>query len=141
MDKLAKLTAEADIRHLIGHYAHLVDSRRLAECEMLFAEDAHMDVQGKTYDGRKAVRGWLDTLDKIGGPPGKHMVCNHVVTFHPDGRLSAVSDFMVFKDMDGRWASTWRGTYHDAFVYEGEKLLFQKRRIEVLTAKSAAARN
>lgn len=138
MDKLAKLTAEADIRQLIGHYAHLVDARRMNECETLFAEDAHMEVMGEAYDGRKAVRGWLDSLDKIGGPAGKHMVCNHVVTFHDGGKITAISDFMVFKDMDGRWASTSRGAYHDEFVYQGENLLFQKRRIEVLFAKSGA---
>jgi hypothetical protein len=138
MDKLARLTAEVDVRHLVGHYAHLVDARRLAECEMLFAEDAHMDVMGKAYSGRKEVRGWLDTLDKIGGPAGKHMVCNHVLSFHDGGKITAISDFMVFKDMDGRWASTSRGAYHDEFVYQGDKLLFQKRRIEVLFAKSEA---
>jgi len=138
MDKLTRLGIEADIRRLIGHYAHLVDSRRLAECEMLFAEDVHMEVLGKEYQGRKAVRGWLDSLDAIGGPPGKHMVCNHVVSFHADGRISAISDFMVFKDLDGRWASTSRGAYHDEFVYEGENILFKKRRIEVLFAKAKA---
>ena len=137
MDKLARLSTEADIRHLIGRYAHLVDSRQLAECEKLFAEDAQMEVLGKSYNGRKEVRGWLDSLDSIGGPAGKHMVANHVVTFHGDGRISAVSDFMVFKDIDARWTSTSRGSYHDEFVYQGETLLFRKRRIEVIFAKPA----
>jgi hypothetical protein len=134
MDLLQRLATESDIRQLIGTYAHMVDTRRLDECAELFAEKAVMTVMGQTYDGRAEVRRWLATLDSY-GPAGKHMVCNHVFSFGADGSIGAVSDFMVFKDMDARWASTSRGAYHDSFVYANERLLFQRRHIDVIMAK------
>jgi len=135
MDMLKKLAAEFAVRQLLGRYAHLVDTRCMDECEQLFAEDAMLDVLGETYRGRSEARRWLNSLDSY-GPAGKHMVCNHVVTWHEGGPLSAISDFMVFKDMDGRWASTSRGAYHDQFLFRNDELLFQQRRIEVVFAKT-----
>ncbi|HTT83176.1 MAG TPA: nuclear transport factor 2 family protein [Rhizomicrobium sp.] len=136
MDALKLLEAEAAVRRLIGHYAHLVDSRRLNECERLFAEDATLEVLGETWHGRSEVRRWLDSLNNW-GPPGKHMVCNHVVSWSDGGPLTAVSDFMVFKDLGGAWTSNSRGAYHDEFVHHNGGLLFQRRRIEVMFAKGA----
>jgi hypothetical protein len=136
MDTLKFLAAECAVRRLIGHYAHLVDGRRLDECEQLFADDAVLEVMGEIYRGRAEVRRWLDTLTNW-GPPGKHMVCNHVVRWPDGGSLTAISDFMVFKDQGGTWASNSRGAYHDQFAYRGEDLLFQHRRIEVVFAKGA----
>jgi len=136
MDMQEKLVAEFAIRQLLGRYVHLVDARRLDECERLFAEDAVLEVLNETYRGRSEVRRWLDTLDNY-GPAGKHMVCNHVVTWNEGGPLTAISDFMVFKDIDGRWASTSRGAYHDQFLFRSDELLFQQRRIEVVFARTA----
>ncbi len=135
MDTLKLLEADAAVRRLIGHYAHLVDSRRLDECERLFADDAVLEVMGESYRGRGEVRGWLNTLDNW-GPAGKHMVCNHVVSWPDGGQLTALSDFMVFKDVGGAWVSNSRGAYHDQFVHRDGGLLFQHRRIEVVFAKA-----
>ena len=54
--RVALLEAEQDVRDLLTRYAYAWDSRDIAGCVGLFAEDAVLITTRGTYEGRDAIR-------------------------------------------------------------------------------------
>jgi len=117
--------AEAGVRRTIASYGPLCDDGRFAEWADLFTPDARMRVMGRTYQGRDAVRAFIER----GQPPerrGKHLCAAPVIEIDDSGRTARAWVDFVFVDRhraitsvgryhdelelgdDGRWRFTWR---------------------------------
>lgn len=117
--------AEAGVRRTIASYGPLCDDGRFAEWADLFTPDARMRVMSRTYQGRDAVRAFIEK----GQPPerrGKHLCAAPVIEIDDSGRTARAWVDFVFVDRhraitsvgryhdelelgdDGRWRFTWR---------------------------------
>jgi hypothetical protein len=116
------------IRRILARYCHLVDDHDFDATADLFTDDARLRLAGETFEGRGAIRTWLDSV-----PEGLcHQVSNVVVsngsqtdTYH------ALSDLIVTRKSESGWQTVMVGRYHDTFVGEGRSLLFSQRIVTV----------
>lgn len=102
--------AEAGVRRTIASYGPLCDDGRFAEWADLFTPDARMRVMGRTYQGRDAVRAFIEK----GQPPerrGKHLCAAPVIEIDDSGRTARAWVDFVF--VDRHRAITSAGRYHD----------------------------
>ena len=92
--------AEA-IRDLIARYNLYGDSGRFDELLRLFADDATMTVDGRSYDGKRAIRALFENA--VGPAPEyvRHFTATHVVEVDGD-RATAGCYFQVLTSRDGR---------------------------------------
>ena len=81
------LEAERDVRDLLTRYVYNWDSRDLAGCVALFAEDARLITTRGTYEGRDAIRANYEGM-ALGKKPGEgegplHRPVNVLVRVEP----------------------------------------------------------
>lgn len=123
------MTDDDAIRRLLASYCHTVDDGRFDEFEQLWAENASLAVLGQVWDGRAAVRAFMQNAQ----PPdkrGKHVTTNAVIEVDgAAGAASAVSDFLFVAKGDGQPVITQVGRYLDRFVRDGDGWRFAERRI------------
>jgi 3-phenylpropionate/cinnamic acid dioxygenase small subunit len=118
------MTDEEAVRRTIAGYAHLCDDGRFDEWATLYTEDAHFHVMGRTYEGREAIKRFIEK----GQPPerrGKHICFNSVIDVAGD-RAGAVTDY-IFIDQAKTIVSA--GRYHDVLVRQPDRWRFAERRI------------
>ncbi|HEU0222758.1 MAG TPA: nuclear transport factor 2 family protein [Paracoccaceae bacterium] len=73
MNDLEKLLIERTCERLATSYANLLDAYDYEAFLDLWAEDAVLNMLGREFSGRQAIRRWLE-----GREPG--MICRHLVT-------------------------------------------------------------
>jgi 3-phenylpropionate/cinnamic acid dioxygenase small subunit len=128
-DALARLVAEAGIRHTLARYCHTIDDGdfdALGEC---FTPDAELAAFGRTRNGREAATALLAKAMPADNR-GKHLIANISIGELRSGadgtaRASVLSDF-AFVGKDG---SVTTGRYADEFVSADGGWLIGKREI------------
>lgn len=125
-------TPEEAIRRTITEYCHLCDDGRFDEWSDLFTPDATFVVMGGTQTGRDAITTWIARAQ---GPEarGKHITSNHRIEVADDGATAkAVTDYLFVARVDGGFAITSVGRYHDTFVRDPDRWRFTRREIVFL---------
>jgi len=129
---------EEDIRRTLARYCMLLDDGRFDELSELFAEDATLQAEGRTIEGRSAIGELLATSF---GPDqrGKHLSVNPLVEVDGwGGTARAWSDFVF---IDGSGAIVRQGRFHDALEREGDKVWRLKAREIVARGDDPVASN
>jgi 3-phenylpropionate/cinnamic acid dioxygenase small subunit len=115
------------IRRTLALYCQFCDDGRFDEWEELFVDDAVFRVLGRSYEGRAALRDFIET----GQPPdrrGKHICANSVIDLEGDRALARTDYLFVGRVPDGL-AVTSVGRYHDVLVRDGAVWRFATREI------------
>lgn len=122
-------TPEDGVRRTLAEYCQLCDDGRFDEWAELFTADARFAVMGRVHVGRDAVKAFIEA----GQPPerrGKHLCANPVIEIDEGGRRArAVTDYVFIGRVDGAFAITSVGRYHDTLVEEGGRWRFETREI------------
>jgi 3-phenylpropionate/cinnamic acid dioxygenase small subunit len=117
------------IRRVLSLYCHHCDDGRFDEWEQLFADDASFGVMGRTHQGRRAIRAFIEA----GQPPerrGKHVCANPVIDVDTDaGTASATTDYIFVGRVADGLAITSAGRYLDRFERQDGKWLIKSRQI------------
>lgn len=120
------------IRRTIASYCHLCDDGRFDEWAELFIPDATFSVMGDTHHGRDTIKTWIAAAQ----PPelrGKHVCANWLIDIGPDGEhATARTDYVFVARTDEGLGITSAGRYHDTFVKDADRWLFESRRIVFL---------
>jgi uncharacterized protein (TIGR02246 family) len=100
--------AEGAIRRTLTRYCQRCDDGEFAAWGELFEADATFSVLGRTYEGRDAIRGFIE---KAQGPDarGKHVIAQSDVDVDGDD-ATAVTDYMFLSKAK---EITSAGRYHD----------------------------
>lgn len=83
-----------EIRRLMAEYCHLVDDGRLDDWVQLFADDAVVRVGRHVFEGRDAIRGWIDSVTAAAVGPSRHLIVNSAIEVG-DVRAEVTSDFLL----------------------------------------------
>ncbi len=119
---------EEDIRRTNARYCMLCDDGRFEEWSELFTEDARFHVMGQTYEGRAAIKDFIEA----GMPPevrGKHITTNPLITIDSWNGVALVWVDFVFATPKGRL--TQLGRYHDQ-MERGEDKVWRYRLREIV---------
>lgn len=130
------MTPEEAIRTTLARYSQLCDDGRFDEFADLFTEDAVFHVLGTDHVGRTAIAAFMTAAQ----PPearGRHVTSNPVITV--DGaRATAVTDYLFVARVEGGFAITNVGRYHDQLAAdpaEPDRWRFTRREIVFLGAE------
>jgi 3-phenylpropionate/cinnamic acid dioxygenase small subunit len=102
---------ELQIHRLLAEYCHLCDDGEFDALVERFTVDGSFVLGDQATQGRKALRGWYETVQ----PPerrGKHVTVNAVVDVDGD-RAAVVSDFVVLAFSNGTLTPIVAGRYRD----------------------------
>ena len=125
------------IKQTLASYCHRVDHGTAEQVADLFAHDAILspdyDGEYEVY-GRDGIRGWYAFYNQTfaaGVKNLKHLIHSMMIDVDGDAATSVcyLTAYFISKE-DGAPYQAF-GTYRDTFVREGERWLFQTRRIEV----------
>lgn len=123
-DRLARVEDRIDICELRYRYCYRVDTRDWDGYAALFTEDAHLDFGPiGTFDGRDAVRDFVEHVVGEQHPFLSHMVHNPVIDIDDDtatGRWYFEVP-CTFKDGSAGWI---QGTYVDEYRRVDDEWLF-----------------
>ena len=135
-----ELLARESIRDLVARYNACGDSGRFDEMIVLFAEDAVVELRGETLEGRAAIRGMFERVASRTGkkpkapaaPPRaskfiRHFTSTHQIDVEGPDRARGRAYYAVLTDAG---LDHW-GRYVDDYVRDGERWLFERRRISV----------
>jgi len=125
-------TPEEGVRRTLAQYCQLCDDGRFDEWAELFTPDASFVVMGRVHTGREAIRAFIEA----GQPPerrGKHLCANPLVEIDEQGRRArAVTDYAFVGRVEGGFAITSVGRYHDSLVERDGSWQFHRREIVFL---------
>lgn len=125
-DRLARIEARIDICELRYEYCYRVDSRDWDGYADLFVEDAHLDFGPVgTFDGREAIRSFVEDVVGERHPFLAHMVHNPIVDVEGDtatGRWYFEVP-CTFSDGSAGWI---QGTYDDEYRSVDGEWLFSE---------------
>jgi SnoaL-like domain len=120
----------AAVHDLLARYARFLDDRRLDQCAELFHHDAVMVLNGTRFEGRTAIREWLDGVGRR--PAGRHMTSNLMLTEVGDRRASSVADLTYWRRApNGRWELGAIGRYADDMAWVDSSCVFTRRQIDL----------
>lgn len=115
--ELPELIARESIRDIVARYNANGDTGRFAQVLALFADDAVMDLAGRTFTGRDEILTIFTGATERSGPgrvPGylRHMTATHQIDFadndHATGRLYFQVLTEVGLDHWGRYIDEYR---------------------------------
>ena len=119
----------AAIRRTLAQYCQLCDDGRFDEWIDLFTVDARFEVMGRSYEGRDAIKAFME----VGQSPerrGRHMIGEPVVVMDVDGAGSAAHAWTDYVFIDKDRTITSIGRYHDELVlHTGDRWRFALREI------------
>ena len=126
-----ELEARESIRDLVARYNASGDAGRFDPMLELFAEDAELEVPGRTLRGRAAIRAFFEEVARGGGRPAVRVLRHHTATHQIDvlgpdearGRC-------YFQVLTERGLDHW-GRYVDAYRRRAGRWVFQSRRVSV----------
>lgn len=84
MNEIDMMLIERACARLVNHYANLLDAYDHDAFMELWTDDAVLDMLGRQYRGREAIRGWLEAREP-------DMICRHLVTNNVTDVLSGIS--------------------------------------------------
>jgi hypothetical protein len=123
------------IRHTIASYTHFADRGKFDLVADLFAVDGVLDVEGiggARAEGRAAIEAFFggvnnDVVNAQEPPPGRmqHPVASIYIDVTSPVAATSTAYFTV---MTGAGVDHW-GTYRDTWVPDGDRWLFQLRRV------------
>ncbi len=118
---------------MLARYCQRCDDGDWEAFAELFAADARFVVMGRTSEGRAAIRAFLEGSM----PPerrGKHLIAQSDVEVDASGDTAfAVTDFTFVAKVDGGYAITSAGRYHDDLRRDaGGEWRFARREIRFL---------
>ena len=129
----AELAAARDaIRELVARYHQLGDAGRLDELLETFSETAVLEVDGRVYAGRSAIREMFaaaaaETREGDAAEYIRHFVASHSIEPLGPGRARGRSYFQVLTE---RGLDHW-GRYRDEYVLQDGRWRFARRRVVV----------
>jgi 3-phenylpropionate/cinnamic acid dioxygenase small subunit len=111
------MTDEEAVRRTLALYCQLCDDGRFEEWIDLYTDDATFSVMGRTYEGRAAIKAFMEKAQ----PPekrGKHLIGQSFVDLDAGaGTGEAVTDYtFIARTADGGYAITSAGRYHDTLA-------------------------
>jgi len=126
------------IRRTLAIYCHHCDDGAFAELVDQFTPHGSFSYQGEVVTGHEHLRAWFETRQ----PParrGKHLTTNSVIDIDGD-RAHAVSDFMFLRLVDGSASPVIAiaGRYRDELHRIGDRWLFDRREVQVMSVASEA---
>jgi 3-phenylpropionate/cinnamic acid dioxygenase small subunit len=120
----------AAVQDLQARYAHFIDDRRLDECAELFHHDAVLVLNGSVFEGRAAIREWLDGIGRR--PAGRHLTSNVMLTEVGERRASSVADLTYWRrSPEARWELGAIGRYSDEMAWIDSSWVFTRRQIDL----------
>jgi hypothetical protein len=140
MMQLADLLAREEIRDLVARYNSFGDSGLFDPMIELFAPDAVLEVNGRKYEGRDAIRGVFADVPKrtssTGGPPAylRHCTATHQIDLVDETSATGRHYFFVLTrvglDHWGRYLDEYR-------VVEGAWRFSRRRVVTDTTAETS----
>jgi 3-phenylpropionate/cinnamic acid dioxygenase small subunit len=120
-----------EVRNQIAAYCQLLDDGLFDEFELLWTEDALVHVRGDVYDGRRAIRLWMEKVQPESAR-GRHLVANTRFVSELDDGIECVSDFVFFaRNPKGGWLPSASGRYVDRWTNREGPWRIAERRIEM----------
>jgi hypothetical protein len=126
---------ELEIRNLIAKLARLADIGTMDEYITVFTEDAEMEIPGlPTRSGHEGLRAGSEKGRAAGaygpGSNALHFLAASEVTIDGD-HASAVTPFVLFKNIQAVPALGGAGRYRDQFRRTADGWKFSHRRLEI----------
>jgi uncharacterized protein (TIGR02246 family) len=123
------VTDQDEIRRTLASYAQHNDDRNAAAWSELFAEDGRFVPGNGVFDGRAAIRGFIDAhYANTPNRQTKHLCGLPVIVVDGDS-ATAASDVLYYDRRDGGpWRIAGINHYADRLVRSGDRWLFQERR-------------
>lgn len=130
MSTLETLLAKDAIREAMARYCHALDACDFDRVAALFAEDGVWTTDYGNATGRKEIAAFLATVvpTKGNGPQRKHYICNTVIDIAGDV-ASAVSDYLIIRELDGGLIPVMGGTYKDRFKRVDDAWFFSEKQL------------
>jgi uncharacterized protein (TIGR02246 family) len=125
------MSAEEDIRRLMGRYVQAHDTHDVETMLTLFAEDGLFANQNGDFQGRGRIREFFEgsrsraTAER----KGKLMCANPIITVQGD-RAEALTDVVALQRVgEDPWAIRLVAQYADRFVRQGDEWRYQEKRV------------
>ena len=133
----SELAARESIRDLVARYNANGDSGRFDAMLALFAEDATLELDAETLNGRPAIRAFFERVAERTGPGRtaafvRHFTATHQIDVLSDREARGRCYYAVLTE---RGLDHW-GRYIDEYRQLDGRWLFQRRRITLDAAVS-----
>jgi ketosteroid isomerase-like protein len=125
------------IRRALSEYSRRCDDGRFEELADLFTEDARMMVLDQVFEGRAALRGYLEMV-QADGSRGLHVTTNSLIDVDGD-RATAATDYLFVRPGAQGLAIIAAGRYLDELVRDGSRWRFRARTITMLGVPSGGS--
>jgi uncharacterized protein (TIGR02246 family) len=125
------MSAEDQIRRLMGRYVQAHDTHDVETMQTLFAEDGLFANQNGDYKGRARIREFFEGSRSRATPDrkGKLMCANTIITVDGD-TANALTDVAVLQQAgEAPWTIRMVAQYADKFVRQGEEWRYQEKRV------------
>jgi 3-phenylpropionate/cinnamic acid dioxygenase small subunit len=121
---------EDGVRRTLAQYSQWCDDGTFDRWSTLFTEDARLVVGVQGYDGRRAIRQYMERVLPPGAR-GKHITANTLVAVEGE-TATAQTDYLFVRPTVAGLALVATGRYHDQLVRDGDRWRFQAREITLL---------
>lgn len=127
--RLSTLADRVEIEALFVAYAAFYDAPDMPAFADLFTEDGELIVDGRRWAGRASILSELGARRDAFGATAHFTPLNVNLTLQGDGRVHALSRFLVRRSVDGR-PSLNSGVYRDRLRIVDGRWRFESRHIE-----------
>lgn len=116
------------IRELLASYCFHYDEARFDLWLDLWADNPVFDVDGRLFEGRADLEGFVKMAELVNGkPPMKHLCMNEIIAVNGETATSRCYLLVVRKAANGNLLTGSAGTYTDELVRKYGRWYFQKR--------------
>jgi hypothetical protein len=126
------MSAEEQIRHLMGRYVQAHDTHDVETMLTLFAEDGLFANPNGDFQGHAGIREFFAGSRARATPErkGKLLCANSIITLHGEDAAEALTDVVGIQRIgDDPWTIRLVAQYADRFVRQGDTWRYQEKRV------------